>query len=59
MNNKQNRIEELKEQMQFEVDNNFPNGDRWNELSDELDELQRVPDVFQMLTQILQSPKEY
>lgn len=59
MNNKEIRIKELKELMQFEVENNFPNDNLWNELSDELDELERVPSVFQIVSQILNSPKEY
>ena len=33
--------DELKKQMEFEVENNFPNGDLWNELSDKLDELEK------------------
>jgi hypothetical protein len=59
MNNKEIRIKELKELMQFEVENNFPNDNLWNELSDELDELERVPSVFEIVSQILNSPKEY
>jgi len=59
MNNKENRVKELKEQMNFEVENNFPNGNLWNQLSDELDELERVPSVFEIVSQILNSPKEY
>lgn len=57
--NKQQRIEELKKAMELEVINNFPNGDLWNNLSDELDELQRVPSVFEMVSSILNSEKEY
>jgi hypothetical protein len=53
------RIEQLKQEMQSEVDNNFPNGDLWNQLADELDELQRVPTIFEQISQILNSPKEF
>jgi hypothetical protein len=56
---KAQRIEELKTLMKFEVDNNFPNGDLWNNLSDELDELERVPSTFEILSAILNSPKDY
>ena len=49
--------DELKKQMEFEVENNFPNGDLWNELSDKLDELERVPSSFEIIMQILNSPK--
>jgi hypothetical protein len=56
---KAKRIEELKTLMKFEVDNNFPNGDLWNNLSDELDELERVPSTFEIISAILNSPKDY
>jgi hypothetical protein len=55
MSQKEHRIAELKAAMQYEVDNNFPNGDRWNELSDELDELEREPTVFEFVSAILRS----
>lgn len=58
MKSNEQRIQELKAGMQFEVDNNFPNGDRWNQLSDELDELQRVPSTLDILMQIMNSPRE-
>jgi len=45
--------------MEFEVENNFPNGDLWNELSDKLDELERVPSSFEIIMQIMNSPKEH
>jgi len=57
--NKQQRIEELKKAMQIEQEANFPNGDLWNNLSDELDELQRVPTVFEIISSILNSEKQY
>jgi len=58
MKSNEQRIQELKAGMQFEVDNNFPNGDRWNQLSDELDELERVPSTLDILMQIMNSPRE-
>lgn len=54
-----NRIEELKTAMDFEVRNNFPNGDLWNNLSDELDELQRVPSTLEVLMMIMNSPRDF
>ena len=57
--NKQQRIQELKNAMQIEQEANFPNGDLWNNLSDELDQLQRVPTVFEIVSSILNSEKEY
>jgi hypothetical protein len=56
--NKAQRIEELKELMRIEQENKFPNGDLWNDLSDELDELERVPDTLTLLMMIMNSPKE-
>jgi len=44
--------------MDFEVKNNFPNGDLWNKMSDELDELQRVPSTLDVLMMIMNSPRE-
>jgi hypothetical protein len=58
MKSNEQRIQELKSGMEFEVANNFPNGDRWNQLSDELDELERVPSTLDILMQIMNSPKE-
>ena len=55
---KAKRIEELKALMDIELKNNFPNGDLWNNLSDELRELERVPTTFEILSSILNSPKE-
>lgn len=55
---KQIRIEQLKTPMEFEVKNNFPNGNRWNEMSDELDELQRVPSTLDVLMMIMNSPRD-
>ena len=52
-------IEEIKTEMKFEIENNFPNGDRWNELSDKLDELEKVPTTFEILSGILNSPKDF
>lgn len=53
------RIEELKTAMDFEVKNNFPNGDLWNKMSDELDELQRVPSTLEVLMMIMNSPRDF
>jgi len=50
---KAKRIEELKALMDIELKNNFPNGDLWNNLSDELRELERVPTTFEILSSIL------
>ncbi len=58
MKSNEQRVQELTEAMEFEVANNFPNGDLWNQLSDELDELQRVPSTLDILMQILNSPRE-
>ena len=52
-------IEEIKTEMKFEIENNFPNGDRWNELSDKLYELEKVPTTFEILSGILNSPKDF
>jgi hypothetical protein len=56
---KEQEIQELKKAMQFEEENNFPNGDLWNNLSDKLYELQKVPTTFEILTAILNSPKDF
>jgi hypothetical protein len=56
---KAKRIEELKALMDIELKNNFPNGDLWNNLSDELRELERVPSTFEIISAILNSPKDY
>lgn len=56
---KAKRIEELKTLMDIELKNNFPNGDLWNNLSDELRELEEVPTTFEILSMILNSPKEF
>lgn len=58
MQSKEQRVQELKEAMDFEVANNFPNGDLWNQLSDELDDLERVPSTLDILMQIMNSPCE-
>lgn len=50
---KAKRIEELKTLMDIELKNNFPNGDLWNNLSDELRELEEVPTTFEILSMIL------
>lgn len=52
-------IEEIKKAMKLEEENNFSNGDLWNNLADRLDELQRVPTTFEILSAILNSPKDF
>lgn len=59
MKTKEMRIEELKHAMEIEQANGFPNGDLWNKMASELDDLERVPNVFEMLSIILNSPREY
>jgi len=56
MKTQEQRIEELKTAMKLEAANNFPNGNAWNKMSDELDRLQRAPDVFETLGRILRQP---
>ena len=43
MTTTEKRINDLKHAMEIELINNFPNGDLWNKMSDELDELQKKP----------------
>lgn len=52
-------IEEIKRAMKLEEENNFLNGDLWNNLADRLDELQKVPTTFEILSAILNSPKDF
>lgn len=59
MKTKEQRIEELKAAMKVEAENNFPNGDAWNNMADELNELERVPSVFETLNAILNSPIDH
>jgi hypothetical protein len=54
--NKQKRINDLKHAMEIEECNNFPNGDLWNKMSDELTELQRTPSTLDELFTILTKP---
>ena len=53
MENNKKRIEDLKLAMEIELVNNFPNGDLWNKMSDELDELEKKPNIFELLSSIL------
>jgi hypothetical protein len=50
------RIAELKNAMEIEQANGFPNGDLWNKMSDELDKLEMKPSIFELLADILHSP---
>lgn len=59
MENKKQEIESIKEIMKTEEENNFPNGDLWNELADKLYELEKVPTTFEILSSILNSPKDF
>lgn len=59
MTTTEKRIAELKHAMEIEQANGFPNGDLWNNMASELDTLEKKPNVFQMLSSILNSPKEY
>ena len=52
-------IEEIKKAMKLEEENNFPNGDLWNNLADRLYELEKVPTTFEILSAILNSPKDF
>lgn len=52
-------IEEIKKAMKLEEENNFLNGDLWNNLADKLYELERVPTTFEILSAILNSPKDF
>ena len=56
---KNQKAEEIEETMKLEEENNFPNGDLWNNLADRLDELQRVPTTFEILSAILNSPQDF
>ena len=49
-------IESIKERMRIEESANFPNGNLWNELADSLQELERKPNVFELVSSILRSP---
>ena len=53
MTTTEKRINDLKHAMEIELINNFPNGDLWNKMSDELDELQKKPNTFEILSSIL------
>ena len=53
-----NKIEKLKLAMEIEEKNNFPNGDFWNQLDDELTLLTMLPNTFTQVSTILNSPKE-
>jgi len=53
MTTTEKRINDLKHAMEIELVNNFPNGDLWNKMSDELDELQKKPNTFEILSSIL------
>jgi hypothetical protein len=58
-NSKEVRIKELKQLMDYEEKNNFPNGDLWRELAEELELLEKVPNIFETLGDILRSPIDY
>ena len=55
---KETRIAKLKRDMAFEEINNFPNGDLWNTLADELYELTKIPSIFELVSAILNSNKK-
>ena len=59
MTTTEKRINDLKQAMEIELVNNFPNGDLWNKMSDELDELQKKPNTFEILSSILKSERLY
>ena len=59
MTTTEKRINDLKNAMEIELVNNFPNGDLWNKMSDELDELQKKPNTFEILSSILKSERLY
>ena len=56
---KEKRISQLKLAMEIEKTNEFPNGDLWNKMADELDALEKEPNIFEVLSQILKSPKGF
>jgi len=56
---KEKRIAQLKLAMEIEKTNEFPNGDLWNKMADELDALEKEPNIFEVLSQILKSPKGF
>jgi len=59
MNPKEVRIKELKRLMEEEEKNNFPNGNLWTESANEVENLEKVPNIFEALGNILRSPINY